>query len=378
MDNCILEDGMVYVQNPGSCHVKFCTFRHATIILQHLNSSIIENCEFSQTDSAAITVEGNPRNDKNWTYGYMLEKTSRISSIQRIQQNIGYDTAPTSAYSTSSAFTQKKSLEKSDESKTDSVSGMEFGGHGTQPSTGSMAHMPLLYSDVTEQAAIHSSLIHNFNQIELNTHKLGPDLLPYYQPRENSVVTTGTDSSGASKQGTKISTVSSDFASSDNTSKEKGSVYSGSKSENGKTSKAAASSKGTTEAVVSRHFSESNISADKYSQDSFISSASEPPASSSERNQNGHPVSSSRENQNIERSSSSRGSKTPTSSAKVEEGGAPQQGNDRSRSNSRSSRRSSRSNSPISMASGSEFFEDDEDSIGGFDSGSGNSSHRGK
>jgi hypothetical protein len=26
VDSCILEDGMVYVQSPGSCHVKYCIF----------------------------------------------------------------------------------------------------------------------------------------------------------------------------------------------------------------------------------------------------------------------------------------------------------------------------------------------------------------
>ncbi|KAL5013734.1 hypothetical protein ScPMuIL_008004 [Solemya velum] len=78
VDNCILEDGMTYVQNPGTCHFKFCTFRHATIVLQHVNSSIVENCEFYQADSAAITVEGNPKSEKNWTYPYMEHQVSSI------------------------------------------------------------------------------------------------------------------------------------------------------------------------------------------------------------------------------------------------------------------------------------------------------------
>ncbi|XP_048730149.1 F-box only protein 10-like isoform X2 [Ostrea edulis] len=118
VDNCIFEDGMVYVQSPGSCHIKFCTFRHATVILQHLNSSIIENCEFSKTDSAAITVEGYPREDKNWTYGYMMEKTAAVSHLNRPTQK-GYDMAPTSAFSTSTAVTQKWLLEKSSDTRTE-------------------------------------------------------------------------------------------------------------------------------------------------------------------------------------------------------------------------------------------------------------------
>lgn len=110
---------MVYVQNPGSCHVKFCTFRHATVILQHLNSSIIENCEFSKTDSAAITVEGFPREDRNWTYNYMMEKIAAVSHLNRPPQK-GYEMAPTSAFSTSTAVTQRWLLEKSSDTKTES------------------------------------------------------------------------------------------------------------------------------------------------------------------------------------------------------------------------------------------------------------------
>lgn len=105
---------MVYVQNPGSCHIKFCTFRHATVILQHLNSSIIENCEFSKTDSAAITVEGFPREDRNWTFNYMMEKIAAVSHLNRPPQK-GYEMAPPSAFSTSTAVTQKWLLEKSSE-----------------------------------------------------------------------------------------------------------------------------------------------------------------------------------------------------------------------------------------------------------------------
>lgn len=109
---------MVYVQNPGSCHIKFCTFRHATVILQHLNSSIIENCEFSKTDSAAITVEGFPREDRNWTFNYMMEKIAAVSHLNRPPQK-GYEMAPTSAFSTSTAVTQKWLLEKSSDTKTE-------------------------------------------------------------------------------------------------------------------------------------------------------------------------------------------------------------------------------------------------------------------
>ena len=53
-----MEDGMMCVVNPAACHIQFCTFRHATIILQHVGASIITNCEFSQSDNANIVVEG--------------------------------------------------------------------------------------------------------------------------------------------------------------------------------------------------------------------------------------------------------------------------------------------------------------------------------
>ena len=58
MDNCIVEDGMMCVVNPAACHIQFCSFRHATVILQHVNASIVTNCEFSQSDNANIVVEG--------------------------------------------------------------------------------------------------------------------------------------------------------------------------------------------------------------------------------------------------------------------------------------------------------------------------------
>ncbi|KAK7484389.1 hypothetical protein BaRGS_00024394 [Batillaria attramentaria] len=75
VDSCIVEDGMMYVQNPGTCHVRFCTFRHATIILQHVNSSIVRNCEFSQSDNANVIVEGYPKEEKGWSYHHLCQET---------------------------------------------------------------------------------------------------------------------------------------------------------------------------------------------------------------------------------------------------------------------------------------------------------------
>ena len=74
---------MVYVQNPGSVNMNFCTFRHANVIFQHVNASTIQNCEFSQTDSAAITVEGYPKEERNWTYASMISKIMSTCSLRQ-------------------------------------------------------------------------------------------------------------------------------------------------------------------------------------------------------------------------------------------------------------------------------------------------------
>ena len=119
VDNCILEDGIVYVQNPGSVNMNFCTFRHATVILQHVNASIIQNCEFSQTDSAAITVEGYPKDDKNWTYASMISKIMSTCTLhQKPERQKSGDTVPKSAISStaislSTATTKQKSTKLS-------------------------------------------------------------------------------------------------------------------------------------------------------------------------------------------------------------------------------------------------------------------------
>ena len=119
VDNCILEDGIVYVQNPGSVNMNFCTFRHATVILQHVNASIIQNCEFSQTDSAAITVEGYPKEDKNWTYASMISKIMSTCTLhQKPERQKSGETVPKSAISStaislSTATTKQKSTKLS-------------------------------------------------------------------------------------------------------------------------------------------------------------------------------------------------------------------------------------------------------------------------
>ncbi|KAK6960113.1 F-box only protein 10, partial [Biomphalaria glabrata] len=78
LDNCIIENGMICAQNPSTLHVKFCTFRHSSIVLHNMNASIIENCEFSQSKSANIIIEGYPKENKNWTYSFLKERTNSI------------------------------------------------------------------------------------------------------------------------------------------------------------------------------------------------------------------------------------------------------------------------------------------------------------
>lgn len=114
VDNCIMEDGMVYVQNPGSMNISFCTFRHATVILQHVNASIIQNCEFSQTDVAAITVAGYPKEDRNWTFKAMTDRImsactlKRKSERQKSGQSLLQKSAFSTAFTLSTATTNQK------------------------------------------------------------------------------------------------------------------------------------------------------------------------------------------------------------------------------------------------------------------------------
>lgn len=83
IENCILEDGMICAQHPSTVSIKFCTFRHTTIILQNMNASIIENCEFSQSDSANIIIEGQPKGEKNWTHPFLRDHTNAIFQQKR-------------------------------------------------------------------------------------------------------------------------------------------------------------------------------------------------------------------------------------------------------------------------------------------------------
>ena len=75
VDNCILEDGEVIVQNPGTCHFCYCSFRRLQMTLISLPISVIENCEYVSCDTTAINVEGFPGEHSNWAHGHMREMT---------------------------------------------------------------------------------------------------------------------------------------------------------------------------------------------------------------------------------------------------------------------------------------------------------------
>lgn len=86
VDNCIVEDGIICAKSPSTVHIRFCTFRHASVILQHMNASIIENCEFSQSSNANVFIEGHSKGEKNWAYSFLKERT-KTALHQKFSQN---------------------------------------------------------------------------------------------------------------------------------------------------------------------------------------------------------------------------------------------------------------------------------------------------
>ncbi|KAL3891640.1 hypothetical protein ACJMK2_003892 [Sinanodonta woodiana] len=173
VDNCILEDGMVYVQSPGACHIKYCTFRHANIILQHVDTSFIENCEFSQTDSAAITAEGYPKEERNWTYRFMIERTLQYTSLNKKDNNQKRTgAAPKSSISFSTIGTNHKSYSKSEE--TDEI--LKMIEHGEKSSDKSL-HSQDFNRDTLPGGNVHSQFgalcaqgVHNSSQYKVGAY----------------------------------------------------------------------------------------------------------------------------------------------------------------------------------------------------------------
>ncbi|NXS46866.1 FBX10 protein, partial [Balaeniceps rex] len=80
-DNCNFESGQLQIHAPGTCQVKFCTFRQSSIHLRSVALCILENCEFTGSENASVTVEGCPSSDRNWACKHlaMLAKSCAAS-----------------------------------------------------------------------------------------------------------------------------------------------------------------------------------------------------------------------------------------------------------------------------------------------------------
>ncbi|CAM9188177.1 unnamed protein product, partial [Lampetra planeri] len=71
MDTCNLENGQVQVSAPATCHLRFCSFSQAGLHLHAVALAAVENCEFSGSEGASLTVEGFPSTDHNWAYEHL-------------------------------------------------------------------------------------------------------------------------------------------------------------------------------------------------------------------------------------------------------------------------------------------------------------------
>ena len=74
LDNCRFEESKVIVDHPGTCHFRYCSFNRVHLILNHVNSSLIENCDLKQ---CTVHVQGFPKERRNWTF----EALSRLTDI---------------------------------------------------------------------------------------------------------------------------------------------------------------------------------------------------------------------------------------------------------------------------------------------------------
>ena len=58
VDQCVLQEGQVLVQSPGTLHMRYCALHHTQVRCHAVHVSILENCWLSKADSCAIAVEG--------------------------------------------------------------------------------------------------------------------------------------------------------------------------------------------------------------------------------------------------------------------------------------------------------------------------------
>ncbi|XP_068129187.1 F-box only protein 10-like [Hyperolius riggenbachi] len=66
-DNCSFENTELQIRAPATCQIKFCTFNQSSIHFHNVAVSVVENCEFVNSDNASVTVEGSPTCEKNWS-----------------------------------------------------------------------------------------------------------------------------------------------------------------------------------------------------------------------------------------------------------------------------------------------------------------------
>ncbi|KAM9137622.1 F-box only protein 10 isoform 2-T2 [Pangshura tecta] len=65
-DNCNFENGQLQIHAPGTCQVKFCTFNQSSVHFHSVALGVLENCEFTGSENASVTVEGIPSSERNW------------------------------------------------------------------------------------------------------------------------------------------------------------------------------------------------------------------------------------------------------------------------------------------------------------------------
>ncbi|XP_061408144.1 F-box only protein 10-like [Lethenteron reissneri] len=92
MDTCNLENGQVQVSAPATCHLRFCSFSQAGLHLHAVALAAVENCEFSGSEGASLTVEGFPSTDHNWAYEH-LAASLRADLLAQSCGLLGADTA---------------------------------------------------------------------------------------------------------------------------------------------------------------------------------------------------------------------------------------------------------------------------------------------
>ncbi|XP_070534056.1 F-box only protein 10-like isoform X2 [Ptychodera flava] len=98
IDNCQFEDGNIEIHAPATCHIRFSKFKHAPIELDSLSIGLIENCEFTQSNSsAAINAWGYPSNDYGLVYKQLCE-TVQVGlsqcSVDHLKEHSGLSLLP--------------------------------------------------------------------------------------------------------------------------------------------------------------------------------------------------------------------------------------------------------------------------------------------